>query len=732
MFRDPQAQVNSKSGNVVCDNIRIREDMILSGVVRGRTELDILRFQNDSVMEKDLTVLGDFYVDGNIFTGVDPVLIKQVDVAAAGGVLTLTTGGPWAFAENITGQIVIEADCLCLNLNSYTLDANGLVNGIVISGRKDVIVMNGCLTGALGATSAEIVVTGSTNVKLVGLNFDGVSVGERVVLFDTCKNISMTDCDVRNYLSTSTAVVQFEAPNGFVMRDVNVTECTKTLAAPSGVYPVGFFNVATRLISANGGSNFAFTRVRVNNNVSNSVQATNAFECIGFFGTTNGFFNQCETNNNNIVDGGYPGAAIMSLPGCVNVLVTNHQCNNNTCQGPINYFLGMSSFQSNGVIFDRCQSNNNIISELIITPGTPAPVIAIGMFFGSGNVIKNCQASNNRVDDPGARPGSNQFAWLIGINSDRNTIVENCEVCNNTIVGNNVWTLLTGLNTELGNCSISNCIVNENTGGEISAGILINTATPFGSFDSSDVTIFKCTVNANGNYGVIVGNPFVTLLGSVNRLQIFDSTFNSNGGSNSNTAGFKFLPLTTNVTDVIIKDCSINNTFASAGSAVGIDIPNASNIIIQNTIINSTNASGTGHAISLTTVANTFIEGCNLTKNQNSAVKLLGTCSDISVIESSMTKNDIGLDFDATSIITNSTVQSCQALNNTTTGFNYGPAVAGASFIGNKAQGNGTNYAIASGVINLQQLTIGTGTYTSISGAGAVLGSSVANLQIVP
>src|SRR5689334_9671602 len=137
MFRDPQAQVNSKSGNVVCDNIRIREDMILSVVVRGCTEVDTLRFQNDSVMEKDLTVLGDLTVDGNIFTGVDPVLIKQVDVAAAGGVLTLTTGGPWAFAENITGQIIIGADCLSLNLNSHTLDANGLVNGIVISGRKD-------------------------------------------------------------------------------------------------------------------------------------------------------------------------------------------------------------------------------------------------------------------------------------------------------------------------------------------------------------------------------------------------------------------------------------------------------------------------------------------------------------------------------------------------------------------------------------------------------------------
>jgi len=62
MSRDPQAQVNSKSGNVVCDNIRVREDIILSGDIRG---------YNDRAIEinGDIHITGNLCVDGGINEG---------------------------------------------------------------------------------------------------------------------------------------------------------------------------------------------------------------------------------------------------------------------------------------------------------------------------------------------------------------------------------------------------------------------------------------------------------------------------------------------------------------------------------------------------------------------------------------------------------------------------------------------------------------------------------------
>lgn len=45
MSRDQQAQVNNRSGNIVCDNIRVKEDIILSGNIRGQQS--VVNFQGD-------------------------------------------------------------------------------------------------------------------------------------------------------------------------------------------------------------------------------------------------------------------------------------------------------------------------------------------------------------------------------------------------------------------------------------------------------------------------------------------------------------------------------------------------------------------------------------------------------------------------------------------------------------------------------------------------------------
>src|SRR6187455_2754180 len=56
MNRDQQAQVNNRSGNIVCDNIRVKEDIILSGDIRGQTESSTIHFNGNIDIAGELSV----------------------------------------------------------------------------------------------------------------------------------------------------------------------------------------------------------------------------------------------------------------------------------------------------------------------------------------------------------------------------------------------------------------------------------------------------------------------------------------------------------------------------------------------------------------------------------------------------------------------------------------------------------------------------------------------------
>lgn len=176
----------------------------------------------------------------------------------------------------------------------------------------------------------------------------------------------------------------------------------------------------------------------------------------------------------------------------------------------------------------------------------------------------------------------------------------------------------------------------------------------------------------------------------------------------------------------------MDGTTATAGNANAIEIDGATDVTIENCQINGTTGSGTGHGIYLNNVTNANVIGCQLTANKSSGVELAGAYAKVLIQDSVATANDIGFDFPTGTTPTGCLVKNCQALTNTTSGFEYIPATVGASFLGNEAQGNGANFTIPSITINLQQLDNATATYTQVTGVGAVLGSPLANLSIVP
>src|SRR5690242_5585676 len=114
MSNDLQAQINTKSGNMICDNIRVKEDIILTGNIRGYSELTTLHIQNSTVIEQDLSIVGNLQVNGALihnFTSIQPDAIKNVDgvMTALSPILT-SASGTFLFSDVGKNITVIGAD----------------------------------------------------------------------------------------------------------------------------------------------------------------------------------------------------------------------------------------------------------------------------------------------------------------------------------------------------------------------------------------------------------------------------------------------------------------------------------------------------------------------------------------------------------------------------------------------------------------------------------------------
>ena len=223
--------------------------------------------------------------------------------------------------------------------------------------------------------------------------------------------------------------------------------------------------------------------------------------------------------------------------------------------------------------------------------------------------------------------------------------------------------------------------------------------------------------------------------GIFNKVEFVGCTIKGNKAPNGDAAGISLPALTSVMKDIVIRDCVIDGTYADDGNANGIEISNANRVNIENCIINGTDADGTGNGIDLLNITNSQVSGCKMSGNKSKGLTLRGSSDSIVIEDCSAARNDVGFDFAAGSAPTRSRIQNCEAVSNTSKGFDYNPGSTGVSFIGNKAQANGAgaadNFEISAGVINLQELSMATGAYSQITGSGAVLGSSNANIRIV-
>ncbi len=687
-----------------------------------------------------------------------PICQKKID--RKGGTLILKKSGNYALTGDVTGTIVVAADSVCIDLCCHTLSAGGRASAIIANGHEALKVFNGRIINAQDAaisvenySSAELynlTMSGnaldairernSEDLNVHDVNFINDNSSERALLMDTCNNIIVKNCNASGFLSTIGAVIEFDSCQNGSVRDVDVTNNTKTQSSTTGS-----FDTSTMFVGLNSCTGIELSNVKVNNNTIRQVEG-NRFAGIGFMFSDTCSMHRCQISNNTIATNVAGELYRMLFIGSSsNITVTECQANSNTAATLLGYLRGFSPFESSNLVFDGCQVNNNFAEA--VDSNFDGGIVGIwlqtnGVGIVENTVIRNCQVNFNTIADGGAGRVSAE-AVIAGISLQGSGIIDHCQVNNNSIGTTDAIQYVEGLilyGPLVKDIVVSNSSFDNNIGGEVGAGIVVLTYTDGGD-NEFNTTISNCSASSNQGIGIWPGKffefgPDSSLL---RNLKIVDCVCNRNGSETFDSAGIFIDGIEgfDTVSNILIKNCQVNDTFSGV-SAAGIRVRGATNVVVEDTNVFATVGSDTSvpaHGILFDTVQNSKIIRTQVHGNQNSGIELVGDNSTVALIEVVAMDNDVGVHFAANSTFDCSLVQDSRALNNATAGFSYEPATLTTTFIGNESQCNGEcvdfNYDNLNTRINLQELSWTNGAITNVNPAvgQAAIGARFTNIR---
>jgi len=571
------------------------------------------------------TTMNDLSVDQETLSIVEQILecscvctqINQAAINAGGGTYTITKSGEHCVTEDVTGRIVVNADCVCIDLQCHTVDAGGAANAISATGREGLKVFNGCITNSTSAAILintykvvefydlymhdylvdGITVNNTTGVDVHDVDFINANQGERAIWLDTVNNITVNRCNASGFLSTIGAIVQLDDCKCASVQDVDVCGNTKTASATANQ-----FAVPTAFVSVAFSNGVDFVHVKVNNNtfnnyipVSNQVSNWRTAEAIQFSFSNSCSLHRCETSNNIDIVGTTVDSNLdvedfmLNLISCDNFIITEHQSNKNSCTQKITYFVGTAALNSNGVVFDGCQSNGNLAAELVVFPFASGMVVFwITSYFGASanatnsNVIRNSQANFNRVTRGGTGRTTAAPGYLFGMEVARYCDIDRCQANRNIMEDAQPFTLVLGIL----HGTISNSEANDNFGGQFAAGLGFNQP----ALELTNQSIVNCSACFNGNIGITLGNPLSPAQAiTQGNLTIIDCVCKGNGGAAGKASGIILQPVTGGNTNVLIKGCQVYDTGTAFSTDVaGISVTNGKNVVIEDTEVFNT------------------------------------------------------------------------------------------------------------------------------------------------
>lgn len=588
---------------------------------------------------------------------VDQMLIDQSQFID--GKLTLTCSGEYRAKENLVGTIVINGSSICVDLGCHTLDANGAANAIVIENMQGVKVGNGTI---LSSTEAGIFVKNVASVSLYSLfmhdhaidairfqdstglhvsdiDFLGTtqtavaeaslkphahllpaaSFGERALHFDTCTNFTVNQCNISGFLNTIGSIIELDTCSDASIENTDLSTCVNGATESNGSFAQPCF------VSVIGCSGVDFVHVKVNNNF-NINEVTFGYEAIGFFFSPDCTLYRCETSNNtNVAPGPESGDNQVLIFASDNVVVTEHYANNNSCAQPYAQNLIYYSLFSNNTIFDGCQANNNSMAELAVLDSSFSMLSGFTIQSDSC-IIRNSQANFNTVIDGGTRPatrgqlGALYPIWVLG----NNTLIDHSQANNNVMETTGLSQSVVGILVDVvSNTTILHSTMNNNSGGEVAAGIDL--------FQADGAQVRNCTANNNGGWGI--GSDYYFFpSGPVTNAEIIDCECHGNGGDAFSAGIF------INGNNVLVKGCHVNDTASDvtpasiSGDLAGIIVQSASNVVIEDSSVFNSRSINTeasietsfkAHGILFDSVTDSNIVRTQEHGNENAGVELV-------------------------------------------------------------------------------------------------------------
>jgi len=558
-----------------------------------------------------------------------PTLITQKCVDKLKGVYTISKRGFYAFAEDITGQIVVKAHDVTIDLCKHKLDgASNFEYALEAEGFKGLEVFNGTVAND---EKAGFSVAKYHDVNLHDLNF--YPVAQALQCTDSHHVIVRTISANDNIIND--ALIYIARGSDIELTDVSLTHSSSEAGDTSMLYLSALNSVK-------------LTGVRINNNIQNiqDLDQGSTFNPLFISDLRDLQVEDSEVNHNSVLQG--------------NSLLSN---------------VFMSNTQN--FVFKNCQFNN-----------TYATLDLVRGFFATGvigGVIEGCQANGTVLEVSSANDNSSG-ARGFSIQNSQDVIVSRCQA-NLTQNISNTGTNYLGINgpmgiqisqskgivietTQANFTSIGSVAVESNNSRNLSIGILLIAST-------SDCAIRNCEANFTGflnnfdndsSYGD--GAFGIALLGSVSNTVVSDSQA-SFGVANDFSAGivahsFNFATLH----NISITRCTASeqSTDDQDGVGHGIVVIAVENATVSNCSTNNNQSVGELYGPIAGFLANPATVGLS-EKKKDTPTPAENTNKNINVNNNSSMGNRTGFLFIPTAFHDTYSVQNNTAEGNEATGF---------------------------------------------------------------
>lgn len=516
----------------------------------------------------------------------------------------------------------------CFDVTLYDLTfLENEVDSIRVEDSNAVKVLK---TTFLGDTKGEraLNVFGSDNLTVSALVATGyVTTLGGIIQFEDCNLISMSDVDVSfntstpaasvDYLDAGSSIVVFSGCKGMNLTRVRVDNNTFT---DQNIATNGRSHEALSFFLCSIGSLIDCSTSNNIDSTGSGIQETDDFIC-AFLGCDNFILKNLQSNKNSTPATIFTFFQIFSGDSS-NMFFDGAQANSSTVaaytNGANSVFVGAAFNSTNDVhdnIFINCQANDNVLTQALINS------FHVGIHTQGQDVIFNgCQTSNNIV--------GNLTGNIIGLvpSFSRNAIIENC-TANHNIGSNNA----AGIVVHGGNLKVLNSLASRNGNSGMQLGVFSGASDPL-----TNIEVIDCAVNDNGTaVGVARGLNFSA---GIQNVFIKGCEINNTGTANSSAAlGIRIVSASRNV---VVEDTVVTNTTSST-TGVGISFTGVTNGQILRTKVFGSQNQGVQTS---GTCANIVVDGSSAINNGSNGFEF-STGTTNSLVQNSIALSNTGTGF---------------------------------------------------------------------------------------